>query len=135
MTDDIPDKFVTLDYYSRRYRDGLHPCDHCGRRVPLEDFRRGERWSHWCHECHAERTREWRAANPEYLKAYNEARRTPPTELVCSECSEGFLGRPNKLTCSRKCKDARYRRLHPDEYQAKRQRIDARHRARVRESV
>jgi hypothetical protein len=36
-----------------------------------------------------------------------------PVSRICTECGAEFLGRPNRLTCSRRCIDARYRRLHP----------------------
>lgn len=38
--------------------------------------------------------------------------------LWCSECGELLEGR-QAVVCSRRCKDARYRRLHPEEYAAR----------------
>ena len=75
--------------------------------------------------------RAWRAANPDRVRAYNEARRIPFTSLVCVECGAGFLGRKDRLVCSPRCKDRRYARLHPAEYRAKQKRKDARRRARL----
>jgi hypothetical protein len=83
-----------------------------------------------CKECNAEASRAWREAHPLSVQAYNEARRIPPTKLTCTECGEEFFGRKDRLTCSRRCKDARYRRLHPDEYRAKQRRGYERRRAR-----
>ena len=83
----------------------------------------------------AEYAREWRRRNPEAVARYNRARRTPPTELACVECGENFAGRKDRLLCGRRrCKDARYRRLHPDAYRAK-QRRKAQRRKTTRSSV
>ena len=48
-----------------------------------------------------------------------------PTKLTCSECGEEFYGRKDRLTCSGRCKDARYRRLHPDTYRQNRSDTEA----------
>lgn len=66
--------------------------------------------------------RRWRAANPERMRAYAEARRVAPTPLVCVECGTGFVGRKGRLLCSRRCKDRRYARLHPDKLRDKKRR-------------
>ncbi len=58
------------------------------------------------------------------------SRRIPPTRLVCTECGVEFYGRKDRLVCSRRCTDVRYRRLHPDTCRAARRRHDARVRAR-----
>jgi uncharacterized Zn finger protein (UPF0148 family) len=49
---------------------------------------------------------------------------------VCSECGERLNGRRGKVVCSRRCKDARYRRLHPETYREKQRRKAARRRER-----
>jgi len=73
----------------------------------------------------------WRAANPERVEAYNAARRLPSSPRACPECGALFKGRPNKLLCGlRRCRDARYKRLHPAEYAAKQARRDRRRRER-----
>jgi hypothetical protein len=59
-------------------------------------------------------------------------RRAKPVQLTCTECGATFEGRPNRLVCSRRCKDARYRRLHPEAYKAKQRRKQARLRERKR---
>ena len=121
-------------------------CPRCNRSLPQEAFRRLEEpasprlaqppegwWSSWCRECGATATREWRERNPEHVTAYNESRRVPPTSLVFSECGATFRGRKDRLICGkRRCKDARYRRLHPEEYRAKQQRQYVQRRARIR---
>ncbi len=80
----------------------------------------------------AEYLREWRAKNAERVKAYAEARRIPPSRLVCSECGTSFEGRKDRLICSRHCKDARYARLHPEQYREKRRRSFRRRRKRLK---
>lgn len=69
----------------------------------------------------------WHERNRERVNA---ARRTPPSQLTCVECGVLFEGPKNRLLCSRRCKDARYARLHPVEHRAKRRRKDARRRER-----
>jgi hypothetical protein len=53
---------------------------------------------------------------------YNARRRVPPTRLRCVECGGEFDGRKGKLICSRRCKDRRYARFHPEELLAKKRR-------------
>ena len=55
-----------------------------------------------------------------------------PRVLVCVECGETFTAQASALVCSRRCKDARYRRLHPEAERARQARKDARRRARAR---
>ena len=108
----------------------LHRCARCRKQLPESAYRpnpnmrRGLHSS--CGQCSAARARAWREAHPTSVNAYNEARRIPPTKLTCSECGEEFYGRKDRLTCSRQCKDARYRRLHPHEYREKQRRLGAR---------
>ena len=64
----------------------------------------------------AEYMREWRRRNPDRVRDYNERRRIPPTESRCVECNTSIVGQKGKLLCSRRCKDNRYQRTHPEEY-------------------
>jgi hypothetical protein len=110
-------------------------CTKCDRSLPPAAFRRSlylkSGLDSQCRECHNASNRAWRAAHPEYREAYNLARRVQPTKVVCTECGLEFLGRPDRVVCDRrKCKDARYRRLHPEEWKAKVRRKSARARAR-----
>jgi hypothetical protein len=57
--------------------------------------------------------------------AYRE-RHAGDRQRTCTECGAAFEGRPNRLVCSRKCKDARFKRLHPAAWKAKRARYDRR---------
>jgi len=84
-------------------------CSRCGEWLPFADFPpdpRNKRYglSSRCRRCQAESRKAWREANREYIAAYNEARRTPPTPLECSECGAAFLGRPDRKTCSPECR-------------------------------
>ena len=79
-----------------------------------------------------ENNAEWRAANREKIEAYNASRRIPPAKLKCVECGHAFEGRKGRLVCSRRCKDKRYARLHPEKLRTKERRHQARDRARRR---
>jgi hypothetical protein len=103
-------------------------CSRCKRYRPFSDFRPNLKvstgWDPWCRECHNEAVRRWRAENPEKARP----RPVPPTGHVCPECGATFHGRKNWVVCSRRCKDARYARLHPVELAAKKRRKYARQR-------
>src|SRR5687768_3491073 len=60
---------------------------------------------------------------------YNAERRVGPVALRCVECGGEFEGRPDRLVCSRRCKDRRYARFHPETLKAKERRKAARRRA------
>jgi hypothetical protein len=111
-------------------------CARCRQTLPAEAFRPNPKMrtglSSCCQSRSAARTRRWREANPEYVAAYAAARRTPPARLVCSECGREYEGRRGRLVCSRKCKDARYKRRHPEAFKAKRARYDRRRKERER---
>lgn len=65
-------------------------------------------------EQHHAHQRAWRKRHPEAVAAYNEKRRRDPVTLTCVECGVEFEGRPNRIVCSKRCRNARYRRLHPE---------------------
>jgi hypothetical protein len=102
-------------------------CTHCGEFLPFSAFRPNLKlssgWNSWCRDCCVESAREWRERNRERVNA---ARRTPPARLTCVECGGEFEGRKDKLICSRRCKDRRYARLHPEELREKQRRKYAR---------
>jgi hypothetical protein len=56
----------------------------------------------------------------------------PPERTTCEECSNP-LPAGRRVVCSERCRDRRYRRLHPVEYAAKEARKVERRRARRRE--
>ena len=85
--------------------------------LPLEAFAPNERLNSgldsWCRRCHADRTREWREANPEYLAEYNAKRRAeyrdehPRSSRPCVVCGEPHNRRPDALVCSERCRNRR----------------------------
>jgi endogenous inhibitor of DNA gyrase (YacG/DUF329 family) len=80
------------------------------------------------------KAREYYAANRETVLAKAAARRgrtRPPAHTECSECG-GPLGARQRVVCSQRCRDRRYRRLHPVEYTAKEARKVERRRERRR---
>jgi hypothetical protein len=96
-------------------------CARCQTIKPASEFRPNQKLQtglhSWCRSCAAARTREWRAAHPDYMEAekakrrdaYRKSNQLP--ELVCSECGSTFRARPNKLTCSDACRRRRKARL------------------------
>jgi hypothetical protein len=106
-------------------------CAQCRERLPASAFRPSAKEVGpllWCRACSIRRTREWRAAHREELNA---RRRVPPVLHTCLECGEQFLGSAKRLLCGkRSCKDARFRRLHPEAFREARRRHDERLRAR-----
>jgi len=100
-------------------------CPVCKRSLPFSAFRQQfttSTWlSSWCRGCSSAATRAWREQNRERVNA---ARRTQPAKLRCVECGGEFEGRKGKLLCSRRCKDRRYARLHPEAVRAKQRRKD-----------
>ena len=113
------------------YSDGLKGCPRCKRALPFSEFGANRRLSSglnsWCRECHRQACRAWREQNPSRVDAYNASRRVGARVLVCVECGQEFEARSAMaLVCSRKCKDRRYQRLHPEAYAAKQQRKHAR---------
>jgi hypothetical protein len=108
-------------------------CTHCQRWKPRDEFSRNLRkrdgLSSWCAACHGEASRAWRERNPEWVRAYAEARRRQPVDRVCSECREHFLGGPNKIVCSSTCAERRRRRLHPERERARQRAKYARRKA------
>jgi hypothetical protein len=95
--------------------DGLEVCSRCHQRLPVSAFRSNTKLRSglhsWCRECCTVAAGETRAR---YRDRYNERRRVPPSKLACVECGEEFEGRRDRLLCSRRCKDLRYARLHPE---------------------
>ncbi len=104
------------------------PCAACG--APIYPNQGRGRRRKFCSACTPPGSSglAWRAANPERVAAYNEGRRLPPSSpRPCPECGEMFQGRATRLLCGqRRCRDARYKRLHPAEYAAKRARKERR---------
>jgi hypothetical protein len=68
-------KFYAMTRKTRIAPVKTHICARCQKWLPVADFRPNPKLmsgiSSWCRACHAERTRQWRAANP----AYNARRR------------------------------------------------------------
>jgi len=117
--------------YARWHSDKR--CGRCSKLLPLEAFRPNPRsatgWSSYCRDCGAAANREWRERNRD---AYNASRRVPPAKLECVECGKPFEGRSDRLVCSRRCKDRRYARHHPEQVKEKNRRHQADRRARAR---
>jgi hypothetical protein len=69
-----------------------------------------------CRPCERERKRRYYRANRKAILARAAARRGPPPVRYCSECGVELEGR-QRVTCgSAKCREARFRRLHPESY-------------------
>jgi hypothetical protein len=104
-------------------------CERCGVEFERRSGRgRPRKFCETCQPAIAQSDRE--AYNARRRAAYRVAH--PPVVRRCSECGEEIVGRPDRVVCSRRCKDARYARLHPSEFAAARRRHDVRVRARRR---
>jgi hypothetical protein len=111
-------------------------CARCGERLPFADFRPNPRNTYyklhsWCRGCCAAYNREWRERHREQIDAYNASLRRPPVRHECSECGAEFFAQPNKLTCSDRCRRARWRRLNPEKQRARERRKAAYRRERI----
>jgi hypothetical protein len=98
-----------------RRRNPTKRCPRCGRTLPLDRFRPAPRLkagvTSWCGECMAEATRQWRAANPETVAAYNERRRLPQFTRTCEGCGVTFTtSKRVQKCCSTKCNHRRHER-------------------------
>jgi hypothetical protein len=125
-------------------------CDECGGWIPPDRprsdfcssacgyrFRDRRRYAETA-EVQRERSRRYYAENREAVltraKARREARRTEPRPTACSECGRELVGQ-QRVTCgSSKCRDARFRRLHPEAYAERERRKVERRRLRRREA-
>jgi hypothetical protein len=64
-----------------------------------------------------ERSRAYYWRNRKAVLAKAAAKRGRPKRTTCEECGGELAGR-QRVACSPKCRDSRYRRLHPVEYAA-----------------
>lgn len=105
----------------------------------------GRRKSAYCRDCrkayakdwkarNPDHQREWRAKNREKIAAWNASRRKPPSSQTCSECGATFEAVRKRVVCSRRCKDARLRRLDPEGASARDRAKNHRRRLRMGES-
>jgi endogenous inhibitor of DNA gyrase (YacG/DUF329 family) len=114
-------------------------CEECGERFRvLRDTRASKRFcSDRCKsraryrrnpEPVRERTRAYYWAHRDELLAKAKLKRAAsrPAQGRCSECGEPLVGQPHRVVCSRRCKDAKYRRLHPEANKLKLRRRRAR---------
>jgi endogenous inhibitor of DNA gyrase (YacG/DUF329 family) len=113
-------------------------CEECGEEVDYSRTRRTSRRLFCSDKCRyrardrrryeadpegqRERSRRYYAEHrDEVLAKAAERRGTVPRVPggLCVECGEQMTGRANRVVCSKRCADRRYRRLHPMEYKAK----------------
>jgi len=110
-------------------------CGRCGESRPLVEFikdasKRLGRGS-ICRRCDRETSSAYYRDNREAVLLREAARRaaTNPGPRVCHECGAALQGRA-LVVCSSRCREARYRRLHPEAYAARERRKVARRRER-----
>jgi hypothetical protein len=128
MSNVVTERGVSFCWVTRYRPTGRH-CSRCNQFLPFASFRPNLRlksgWHSWCKTCCVERTRQWRAEHPELRLSRP---RVAPSKLKCVECGVAFEGRKDRLVGSRRCKDKRYARLHPDQLRAKERRKHERRR-------
>jgi hypothetical protein len=100
-------------------------CARCGLLRPLGEFvrdasKRVGRGS-ICRDCDREKSRAYYLEHREQVLERAAARRPPAPARSCEECGEP-LPDGRRVVCSRRCAEARYRRLHPEAWAAREQR-------------
>ena len=125
----VTERGVAFSWVTRYPPKGRH-CSRCNEFLSFSAFRPNLKlksgWNSWCRACSGESTKRWRERNADKLRRP----RVSPSKLECAECGASFEGRKDRLLCgSRRCKDRRYARLHPEALRAKRRRKDQRRRA------
>lgn len=84
----------------------------------------------YCKSCDRERSRAYYAKHRERILARAAARRGPRPARFCSECGVELEGQ-QRVTCGKSsCREARFRRLHPEAYAARERRKVERRRER-----
>ena len=71
-----------------------------------------------CRACTRRRSRQFYARNRERILEKAAARRGPPPVRYCSECGSELEGR-RRVVCSERCREGRFKRLHPEAYAAR----------------
>lgn len=100
----------------------LRTCSGCSRGVRFDELaadrskRSGRKGI--CKVCDRGKWRAYYWANRKRVLDRAAARRPPAKRRSCSECGGELSGR-QRVVCSPRCRDARYRRFHPDEYAAR----------------
>jgi hypothetical protein len=92
----------------------------CGGVKPAEEFTvdrsKPAGLGSYCRPCDRQLSREYYRANRERILAKLAAKRRPQPVRHCSECGVELEGR-KRVTCgTSKCREQRFRRLHPAEY-------------------
>jgi hypothetical protein len=106
--------------------EGERFCARCGTRKKLEEFAtdRSKRSGikSFCKTCENEKSKAYYRANREAVLEKAAARRgrpRPPERTNCSECGEP-LPQGHRVTCGKsKCREARFKRLQPENYAAR----------------
>jgi hypothetical protein len=115
---------------------GERLCLGCGEVRPLSEWARDASkpsgLGSLCRECDRRRSREFYARNREAVLARAAARRGPAPARFCSECGERLEGRQRVSCGSSRCREARFRRLHPEAYATRETRKVERRRERRR---
>jgi hypothetical protein len=98
-------------------------CQRCGGWLAPEEFTvdrsKPAGLGSYCRPCDRQLSREYYRANRERILAKLAAKRGPQPVRNCSECKEQLEGR-HRVTCGKsKCREARFRRLHPASYAAR----------------
>jgi hypothetical protein len=114
-------------------------CPGCGTVKPIQEFTHDAAKPHgygtYCLSCERVRSKRYYAANREAVLARAAEKRGPTAPRFCSECSLTLEG-GQRVTCgSTRCREARFKRLHPEAY-AKREarKVERRRQARRRAS-
>lgn len=98
-------------------------CPRCGGRLRRDDLARdASRMTgrkSICVPCDREKSRAYYAANRERVLARIAAKRPVQAPRFCSECGDPLEGRQLVICGKRRCRDARFKRLNPEGYEAR----------------
>jgi len=112
----VPDR---RRFYRPQSELDLKWCRGCGGSRPVGEFvtdaSKPDGLGSLCRPCDRERSRSYCSVNRVAVRARAAARKQPALPRACSECGDILEGR-RRVVCSERCREARFRRLHPKAY-------------------
>ena len=102
---------------------GERRCGDCGEMRPLSEWAvdrsKPSGFSSRCKVCQREKAKAYYAAHRDEIREKAAAKRGAPVERTCLECGDPLEGRRRVVCGKSKCREARFRRLHPESWAAR----------------